>query len=114
LSVKIQEPDMTADRRFAIVTGASTGIGYELAKCCAQQGFDLLIAADEPAIERAAAQLRSIGVLVEAVQADLATEQGVDELVRAAKDGRSTRFSPMPGAAWATPFLIRILTTRAG
>ena len=34
--------------KFAIVTGASTGIGYELAKCCAEDGFDLLIAADEP------------------------------------------------------------------
>jgi len=33
-------------RKFAIVTGASTGIGYELAKCCARDGFDLLIAAD--------------------------------------------------------------------
>jgi short-subunit dehydrogenase len=39
---------MTSDTRpFAIVTGASAGIGYELAKCCAEQGFDLLVAADE-------------------------------------------------------------------
>jgi NAD(P)-dependent dehydrogenase (short-subunit alcohol dehydrogenase family) len=39
---------------FAIVTGASTGIGYELAKCCARDGFDLLIAADEERIQQAA------------------------------------------------------------
>ncbi len=39
---------------LAIVTGASTGIGYELAKCCAEDGFDLIIAADESAIEKAA------------------------------------------------------------
>jgi NAD(P)-dependent dehydrogenase (short-subunit alcohol dehydrogenase family) len=44
---------MTSDTRpLAIVTGASAGIGYELAKCCAEQGFDLLIAADQPAIHR--------------------------------------------------------------
>jgi NAD(P)-dependent dehydrogenase (short-subunit alcohol dehydrogenase family) len=40
--------------RLAIVTGASTGIGYELAKICANDGFDLLIAADEPEIHNAA------------------------------------------------------------
>jgi uncharacterized protein len=40
-------------RSLAIVTGASTGIGYELAKCCAQNGFDLVVAADEPLIEKA-------------------------------------------------------------
>jgi short-subunit dehydrogenase len=37
--------------KFAIVTGASTGIGYERAKCCAEDGFDLLIAANEPEIK---------------------------------------------------------------
>jgi short-subunit dehydrogenase len=33
---------------LAVVTGASTGIGYELAKVCAENGFDLIIVADEP------------------------------------------------------------------
>jgi short-subunit dehydrogenase len=37
----------TTDRQFAIVTGASSGIGLELARCCAENNFDLLIAADE-------------------------------------------------------------------
>ena len=37
-------------RPFAVVTGASTGIGYELAKRCAHNGFDLMIVADEPEI----------------------------------------------------------------
>lgn len=76
---------MTEQRPFAIVTGASTGIGYELAKCCAEGGFDLLIAANEPEIEKAAAELRISGVAVEVVQADLSTEQGVDELLSATK-----------------------------
>jgi len=74
---------MTANRPFAIITGASTGIGLELAKCCAKEGFDLLIVADEPAIEDAAAQLRSNGANVEALAADLATLEGVDQLYEA-------------------------------
>src|SRR3954468_14229537 len=51
------ERDMASNGQFAIVTGASTGIGLELARCCAKDGFDLLIAADEPEIEQAAASL---------------------------------------------------------
>jgi short-subunit dehydrogenase len=72
-------------RPFAIVTGASSGIGFELAKCCATAGYDLLIAADEPAIEGAAAALRNAGCTVEAVEADLATVEGVEALYAAIK-----------------------------
>ena len=54
-------------RPLAIVTGASTGIGYELAKCCAQEGFDLVVAADEPEIMKAAEEFRRLGAQVEAV-----------------------------------------------
>ncbi|WP_022724350.1 SDR family oxidoreductase [Rhodopseudomonas sp. B29] len=78
---------MATDRRLAVVTGASTGIGLELARCCAEDGFDLLIAADEATIDTAATELRAHGVAVEAVQADLSTEQGVDRLC-AAVNGR--------------------------
>jgi short-subunit dehydrogenase len=67
-------------RPLAIVTGASSGIGYELAKCCADHGFNLLIAADEPAIREAAQDFRALGVEVEALEADLATLEGVDRL----------------------------------
>ena len=42
------------NKRFAIVTGASSGIGYELAMLCAKDGFDLLIAADMPEIHAVA------------------------------------------------------------
>ena len=69
-------------RPLAIVTGASTGIGYELAKCCARNGFDLIVAADEPRIQKAAEDFRAIGATVTAVQADLATRQGVDRALR--------------------------------
>jgi short-subunit dehydrogenase len=72
-------------RPFAIVTGASSGIGLELAKRCAAGGFDLLIAADEPSIQEAASQIRGLGANVEAVQVDLATREGVDTLIAAAK-----------------------------
>lgn len=78
---------MPAQNKLAIVTGASTGIGLELARCCARNGFDLLIAADEPTIAQAAAELRAEGTEVQAIQADLATTDGVDKL-HAAKDGR--------------------------
>ena len=70
---------------LAIVTGASTGIGRDLAKEAAQHGYDLLIVADEPEIEAAATELRASGTKVEAVQADLATTEGVDKLLAATK-----------------------------
>jgi short-subunit dehydrogenase len=68
------------DRPIAVVTGASTGIGYELAKCCAEDGFDLIVAADEPEIKKAAADFAKLGAKVNAVEADLATIEGVDKL----------------------------------
>jgi uncharacterized protein len=73
--------------QFAIVTGASTGIGLELARLCAREGFELLIAADEPEIHDAAQRLREEqgAGAVEAVQVDLATMEGVDQLYAAAK-----------------------------
>lgn len=73
------------NRPLAMVTGASTGIGYELAICCAKEGFDLLVVADEPEIHEAAAQFRNYGVEAEAVEADLATLEGVDKFYEAAR-----------------------------
>jgi short-subunit dehydrogenase len=72
-------------RPLAIVTGASSGIGLELAKQCAEGGYDLLIVADEAAIESAASALRQHGAEVEAVQADLSTIEGVDTLLAAVR-----------------------------
>jgi short-subunit dehydrogenase len=74
---------MTGPRKLAVVTGASSGIGLELARCAAEDGCDLVIVADEPEIEAAAATLRDTGVAVEAILADLGTEAGLDALWRA-------------------------------
>lgn len=63
----------------AVVTGASSGIGYELARLLAEDGHDLVIAADRP-LGEAVQGLEATGARVRAVQADLATEEGVQAL----------------------------------
>jgi short-subunit dehydrogenase len=69
-------------RPIAIVTGASSGIGRELAALAAQEGFHLLVAADTP-LDEAVADFQALGTTVEAVQCDLATKEGVDQLLAA-------------------------------
>jgi short-subunit dehydrogenase len=73
----------TQKRELGIVTGASAGIGYELAKLCAKNGFDLIVAADEPEIYQAADDFKELGADVTAIEADLATLEGVDTLYQA-------------------------------
>jgi short-subunit dehydrogenase len=77
-------------RSLAMVTGASSGIGYELARCCAEHGFDLIVAADDPRIHEVARALgrERVGgraLQVDGVQADLATAEGVDALYERAR-----------------------------
>jgi uncharacterized protein len=72
-------------RQLAVVTGASSGIGLELARQFAEHDFDLLIVAEQAGIQEAAASLRSHGGTVEPVQADLATREGVDHLYQQMK-----------------------------
>src|SRR5215207_1912139 len=74
-----------ATKPLAVVTGASAGIGYELAKLCAENGYDLVIAADQAKIQDAARNLRAHGVQVEALETDLATLEGVDRLYAATR-----------------------------
>jgi uncharacterized protein len=72
--------DSTLTRPLAVVTGASNGIGYELAKQFAQNGFDLLITATGASINEAARSFEGLGAKVETVEADLATYDGVEKL----------------------------------
>ncbi|AKJ05651.1 short-subunit dehydrogenase [Archangium gephyra] len=66
-------------RQFAVVTGASSGIGYELARQFAQNGFDVLIAAEDDSITEAARSLAN-GAHIESLKVDLATYDGVEQL----------------------------------
>lgn len=70
----------SSSQQFAVVTGASSGIGYELAKQFAEHGFDLLVAAEDDGIDAAAQSLARMGVATTPVQADLATYEGVEQL----------------------------------
>jgi uncharacterized protein len=72
-----------SSRPLALVTGASSGIGLELAKLFAGNGYDLLVCAEDDGLDRAAAELRSAGADVRTVQADLATYDGVEGLYAA-------------------------------
>jgi len=74
--------------KLAVITGASTGIGRELAKIAASEGYDLVLVADEPTIDAAAGEIRASGVSVEAVEADLASFEGNDRLLAAVGDRR--------------------------
>src|SRR5882724_6871123 len=73
----------SSDRSFAVVTGASSGIGYELAKQFATNGFDVLVTAEDEGIEDAAREIAALGATVTAAQVDLADYEGVEELYEA-------------------------------
>jgi short-subunit dehydrogenase len=74
---------MTGTRPLALVTGASSGIGLGLARQFAGHGYDLIINAEDMAIQAAAAELAATGAQVQPVRADLATDDGVEQLCTA-------------------------------
>jgi short-subunit dehydrogenase len=66
--------------KLALVTGASSGIGLELAKGLAKRGYDLVISSSGERLSGAAEEIRTGGHEVIEVNADLATREGVDQL----------------------------------
>ena len=73
-------------RSLALVTGASSGIGRELAKQFAQHGFDLLVAAEDAELDGAVAEIQALGAGVEGVRVDLTDPDGVEELWRRVRE----------------------------
>jgi short-subunit dehydrogenase len=68
-------------RPFAVVTGASSGIGFELARQFVEHGYDLLVVAEDEGITSAAQKLSGPdGSAVESLRADLATFQGNEKV----------------------------------
>jgi len=68
---------------YALITGASSGIGFELAKVFGENGYDLLVVAEDAGIEDAAADLSRTGASVRPVRADLSTYDGVEHVIAA-------------------------------
>jgi uncharacterized protein YbjT (DUF2867 family) len=81
----------TAVRPLAVVTGASSGIGRELARQFTNNGFDLVVAAEDEELAQVAVDLERAGAEVRAEQVDYATREGVE---------RSLLRSPRPTARW--------------
>ncbi|MDT8912989.1 SDR family NAD(P)-dependent oxidoreductase [Amycolatopsis sp. PS_44_ISF1] len=95
---------MTTSR--ALVTGASQGVGLEVARQLAKRGYDVVLTAEDDALESAAARTRAYGTRVKSVRLDLRREEGVEELLhRVPEDlvdvlvGTATAFDATPAGA---------------
>ncbi|WP_028048258.1 SDR family oxidoreductase [Cellulomonas sp. URHD0024] len=73
----------TTPHPLAVVTGASSGIGLALATVFTENGYDVLVTADDDGVHTVADELGRDGITAHAVQADLTTPDGVQELVDA-------------------------------
>jgi uncharacterized protein len=74
---------VTDSKPLAVVTGASSGIGRELARQFATHGFDVIVAAEDSGLVPAADDLAATGAQIQPVRADLATFGGVVQLLEA-------------------------------
>lgn len=79
--------ELKAPRPLAVVTGASSGIGYHLARIAAEHGYDLIVAADT-SLAHAVAEFTGLGAQVEAIECDLASTPGVQQLCDAIGERR--------------------------
>ena len=81
----IKKNPMQKTKPLALITGASSGIGFELAKVFADNNFDLIIVAEDAAINEAGQSIRNLGKEVTTLQINLASFEGVEELCAAIK-----------------------------
>src|SRR6185312_10755103 len=72
--------------RLALVTGASSGIGYWLARELASRGYDLVVCSAGDRLDDAARDFGESGGTVTPITMDLATREGVDGLWRVVLD----------------------------
>ena len=99
--------DLELKGKVALVTGASRGIGFGIARCLAAEGADLYICARtaEP-LHAAAAKLSEAGVEVGSEVADVTTPDESERVVAAASDrygGVDILVNNVGGSVW-TPF----------
>jgi short-subunit dehydrogenase len=76
MSSEQTEQGASTGRRLAVVTGATAGIGHELARVFAREGFDVVVSAEDDRVDPVAAELRAMGVAAYGVRVDLATAEG--------------------------------------
>lgn len=81
----INSDSISSSRPLAVITGASSGIGYELAQVFAKNNFDLIVTAEDAGIVEAAEAFRVFGGLVEHMQTNLTSFKGVDSLFQKIK-----------------------------
>lgn len=77
---------MTDTKPLALVTGASSGIGFELAHQFARNGYDLVLNAEDGSLGSAAEPLQAAGADVQTVEADLSKYDGVEKLYSAVRE----------------------------
>jgi short-subunit dehydrogenase len=82
IRLEVLVPD---SRPLALVTGASSGIGRELAKQFAEHGFDLIVAAEDVELDDAVEELRGMGATVAPVSVDLTKRPDVERLAAAVR-----------------------------
>src|SRR4051794_32487206 len=83
IPIRLEVPVSESARPLALVTGASSGIGRELAKQFAENGFDLIVAAEDVELDDATEELRGLGVAVAPVSVDLTKRADVERLAAA-------------------------------